>query len=192
MPDDISITGLIDRVQRAANGERTDVATIATALGRDSLPPNLMIPAFAVVSPLSGVPLFSSICGLLIALISAQMLLGRDTAWLPQFLMRKSVPTARLHSATEWMKRPARFLDRITQERLTPLVRRPMRWVTQGICLICGLLIPFLELLPFTSSLMGVVVSLFAFGMLARDGLFTLLGFATIGALGGVVMALLP
>ncbi|QBX33316.1 exopolysaccharide biosynthesis protein [Paracoccus liaowanqingii] len=192
MHDDQTITAMTDRVREAASDETISVAQITAALGRDSLPPNLMIPALAVVSPLSGVPLFSSVCGLLIALISAQMLLGRDHVWLPGFLMRRKLGAARVRGALDWMRRPAGFLDRITAERLTVLVRRPMRWITQALCLCCGLLMPFLELIPFTSSMMGVVVSLLAFGMLARDGLFTALGLLAIGGLAGLVLYLLP
>ena len=69
------------------------------------------------------------------------------------------------------------------------LVWPPILWVAQALCLICGLMMPFLELVPFTSSILGTVVLLLSFGMLARDGLFMLLGFATIGGLGvGVTM----
>lgn len=192
MPDDTVITDLIDRVRGAADGDTVSVARITQALGRDSLPPNLMIPALAVVSPLSGVPLFSSICGMLIALISAQMLMGRDHVWLPGFLMRRRVSGARLRSALDWMTRPALFLDRVTDERLTPLVRRPLRWIVQAVCLCCGLAMPFLELVPFTSSLLGGVVSLLAFGLLARDGVFVILGLAVIAGLAGLVLSLLP
>ena len=183
MSDHISITDLVDRVNKASTGDQTSVAQIVAALGPSSFLPNLMIPALAVVSPLSGVPLFSSICGLTIALVAVQMLIQRDHIWLPDFLMRKHLRTDRVRKATDWMRKPARFLDRITKERLRLLVHRPFLWVTQAICLICGLMMPFLELVPFTSSIMGFVVCLFAFGMLARDGLFTLLG---LGALGGL------
>lgn len=192
MQHDQTITGMTDRVRAAAGDDTISVAQITEALGRDSLPPNLMIPALAVVSPLSGVPLFSSICGILIALISAQMLIGRDHVWLPGFLMRRKLGAARVRGALDWMRRPAGFLDRITSERLTVLVRRPMRWVIQGVCLCCGLVMPFLELVPFTSSLMGVVVSLLAFGLLARDGLFVLLGLLSIGGIAALVLTLLP
>jgi len=96
MSDDTVITDLIGRVREGAGGERVSVGEIVESLGQDSLPPNLMIPAFAVASPLSGVPLFSSICGLLIALVSAQMLIGRDHVWLPGFLMRRQVSGDRL------------------------------------------------------------------------------------------------
>ncbi|MDN5568822.1 MAG: exopolysaccharide biosynthesis protein [Paracoccus sp. (in: a-proteobacteria)] len=182
MPDQPSITDLIDRVSHASDADQTSVAQIVAALGQKSFLPNMMIPALAVVSPLSGVPLFSSICGLTIALVAVQMLFQRDHIWLPDFLMRKHLRTERVQKATRWMRKPARFLDRITKQRLRLLVHRPFLWVTQAICLICGLMMPFLELVPFTSSILGVVVCLFAFGMLARDGRFTLLG---LGAIGG-------
>lgn len=187
MSDDQIITDLIGRVRGAADAPRVSIRQVVEALGEDSLPPNLMIPALAVVSPLSGVPLFSSICGIMIALISAQMLIGRDHVWLPGFLMDRQVSGAKLRKALDWMERPARFLDRVTDERLTLLVRRPMRWVVQAICLCCGMAMPFLELVPFTSTLMGVVVSLMAFGLLARDGAFVVLGLMAIGGIAGLV-----
>ncbi|MFN3277433.1 MULTISPECIES: exopolysaccharide biosynthesis protein [Paracoccus] len=187
MSDDQIITDLIGRVRGAADVPRVSVRSVVEALGEDSLPPNLMIPALAVVSPLSGVPLFSSICGIMIALISAQMLIGRDHVWLPGFLMDRRVSGAKLRKGLDWMERPARFLDRVTDERLTLLVRRPMRWIVQAICLCCGMAMPFLELVPFTSSLMGVVVSLMAFGLLARDGAFVVLGLMAIGGIAGLV-----
>lgn len=187
MSDDQMITDLIERVRGASRGETVSISDVVEALGEESLPPNLMIPALAVVSPLSGIPLFSSICGIMIALISAQMLIGRDHVWLPGFLMRRTVSGERMRKALDWMRKPAAFLDRITDERLTMLVRRPMRWVVQAICLGCGMVMPLLEFIPFTSSLMGVVVSLLAFGLLARDGLFVVLGFLAIGGIGALV-----
>lgn len=184
-----TITTLIGQVQAAARqGPRTPLGRVIEALGRDSFIPNLMIPALAVVSPLSGVPLFSSLCGLTIALVSAQMLVQRRRIWLPGWLLGKGIDSGRLIRAAERMKRPARWLDRITRPRLSLLLRPPLLWVTQAICLICGLMMPFLELVPFTSSILGGVVCLLAFGMLARDGLFTLLGVGVVSGLAATVL----
>lgn len=190
MDGDETITGLMGRVQAVAEkAERTRLRDVIDALGRDSFIPQLMIPALAVVSPLSGVPLFSSLCGITIALVSAQMLAQRQRIWLPRWLLEKEIDSKRLLSAATRMKRPAGWLDRITRNRMRVLVWPPILWVAQALCLICGLMMPFLELVPFTSSILGSVVLLLSFGMLARDGLFTLLGFATIGGLGiGVTM----
>ena len=184
MTDGDGIEDLLDQVQGAAAEDRTSLREVVDALGAGSFIPNLMVPALAVVSPLSGVPLFSSLCGITIALVSAQMLARRERIWLPSKLLDKTLDSSKLTGALDKMKRPARWLDRITRERLSMLVRRPIIWLVQLACLLCGLAMPFLELVPFTSSILGATVSLFAFGMLARDGLFVLAGFLALAGLG--------
>ncbi|MDQ1901792.1 exopolysaccharide biosynthesis protein [Paracoccus sp. WLY502] len=188
MQDKETIQPLLDAAGNASDDRKTSVGQIVESLGENSLTPNLIFVALAVVSPLSGVPLFSSICGITIALISAQMLVGRNHIWLPGFVMSRQIDSDKLDRALKALRRPARWLDRITRPRLTFLVRGPVRKLTQALCMICGLAMPLLEIVPFTSSILGTVVSLLAFGMLARDGLFTLLGLAFLLALGGGVL----
>lgn len=188
MQDDETIEPLLDAAGDASDGRTTSVGQIVEALGENSLTPNLIFVALAVVSPLSGVPLFSSICGITIALISGQMLAGRDHLWLPSFVMSRRIDSGKLDRALKVMRRPARWLDRVTRPRLAFLVHGPLRKLTQALCLVCGLAMPVLELVPFTSSILGSVVSLLAFGMLARDGLFTAIGLAILAALGGGVL----
>ncbi|WCR11290.1 exopolysaccharide biosynthesis protein [Paracoccus stylophorae] len=191
MPEDFSIVSLIDRAVTASDDRTTSVAQILQALGRNSFAPNLLLPAVAVLSPLSGVPLVSTFCGCVIALVSAQMLVGRDHIWLPQVLMRRKIATARLRQVGETMKTPAGWLDRITRPRLRFLSQMPFAVVPRMICLVGGMVMPFLELVPFTSSIIGAVVTLLGFGMLARDGLFTLLGLLAVAGLAGGLIWLL-
>ncbi|VDS08333.1 Exopolysaccharide synthesis, ExoD [Paracoccus haematequi] len=185
MQDDPTIRELLEAAGDASDGDTTTVGQIVESLGENSLTPNLIFVALAVVSPLSGIPLFSSICGITIALISTQMLVGRDHLWLPGFVMSRQIDSGRLDRALQALRRPAGWLDRITRPRLRLLVRGPVRKLTQALCMICGMTMPFLEVVPFTSTLLGAVVSLLAFGMLARDGLFTVLGLAALLSLGG-------
>lgn len=185
MQDDPTIQELLEAAGDASDGGTTTVGQIVESLGENSLTPNLIFVALAVVSPLSGIPLFSSICGITIALISMQMLVGRDHLWLPGFVMSRQIDSGRLDRALQALRRPAGWLDRITRPRLRLLVRGPVRKLTQALCMICGMTMPFLEVVPFTSTLLGAVVSLLAFGMLARDGLFTVLGLAALLSLGG-------
>lgn len=188
MQDDQTIQPLLDAAGKASDDDTTSIRQIVQALGENSLTPNLIFVALAVVSPLSGVPLFSSICGITIALISAQMLIGRDHIWLPSLVMSRRIDSNKLDRALTALRRPAGWLDRVTRPRLRWLVRGPVRKLTQALCMVCGLAMPFLEIVPFTSSLLGSVVSLLAFGMLARDGLFTLAGLAILLFLGGGVV----
>ncbi len=183
-PGIASVTDVVDRMGNAAEdkGEKTSLQDIVTALGEASFLPVLMAPAIAVVSPLSGVPLFSSICGLTIALVALQLLMQRDHLWLPGWLMRQRVKTRSLRSATRWLRRPAAFLDRHSRTRFSFLVRAPFNWLTELTCLFCGLAMPFLELFPLTSSILGGAVTLFSLSLLVRDGLIAVFGFAVVGS----------
>lgn len=180
-PKTLSVTEIVDRIENAADAERTSVQDVVAALGEASFVPVLMAPAIAVVSPLSGVPGFSSICGLTIALVSVQLLVNRDHLWLPGWLMRRRVRTRTLRKATRWLRRPAAFLDRSARSRLGFLVGPPFNWLTQATCLLCGLAMPFLELFPLTSSILGGAVTLFSLSLLVRDGLIAMIGFGLVG-----------
>ena len=70
------------------------VSELMDELGVKSIAAVLLAPSLALVSPLSGIPLFSSACGITIALISAQMLMGRNHLWLPSFLSKRGQGTS--------------------------------------------------------------------------------------------------
>ena len=175
-----SVGDVVDRMEAAAEGQTTSQGSIVAALGAASFLPVMMAPALAVVSPLSGVPVFSSICGLTIALVAAQQLVNRDHLWLPGWLMRRQVKSRNLRAATRWLRKPARFLDRHSRERLSFLVSRPFNWITVTASMLSGLAMPFLELVPFTSSILGGAVTLFALSLLVRDGLISAIAFGAI------------
>jgi len=175
-----SVSEIVDSIASVAEAETVQMRDVVAALGRASFTPVMMAPAMAVVTPLSGIPLFSSICGLTIALVAGQRLAKRRHLWLPDWLMRRQVSGARLKTATKWMRKPGAFLDRHTRERLRFLVHAPFSWVSQLTCMLCGLAMPFLELVPFTSSILGGAVTLFSLSMLVQDGLVTALAFAAV------------
>ena len=181
--DNSSVEALLNRAFHSGRSDKTSIQDMVEAMGYASLLPTLMVVALAVVSPLSGIPVFSSICGILIALTSIQLLIRRDYLWLPEFLMRRQVSSRKLANAYRWAERPARWLDRVSRPRLQFLVRRPLVWIAQVVCLLSGAVMPFLELVPFTSSILGLAVFLMGFGMLVRDGLFALLGLLVVTAL---------
>ena len=167
------------------------VDELTDELGLRSIAAVLVAPSLALVSPLSGVPLFSSACGAMIALVSGQMLLGRKTLWLPGFLSRRQVSVRAARKATHTLRRFAHWMDRRFKKRLTWMLTPPALRVIQAVCLLCGLLIPMLELLPFTSSILGAVVTLLAVSMLTGDGLIALATIVTlISGLAGLALKL--
>lgn len=179
LPTVASLTAIIERVMALSDAPKVSVRDLVTGFGEASFLPFLLVPALIVVSPLSGIPLLSTICGTIIALIALQMLLPRRThLWLPEAVMRQRIGTARLASGLRRIERPARWIDSRAHQRLQILVRPPLSIMAQGVCFLCGAMMPFLELVPFSSSILASAVVLFGVGFLARDGLFTLAGMA--------------
>lgn len=167
---------IIDRILATAQAERTDIGKILASFGRASFTPALLLPALAVATPLSGIPLFSSLMGIMIALVSAQMLARRRYLWLPDWILSRQITGAALTSAFTRVRPVAVWIDARTARRVRLLSRRPLIFVPQILCLVSGLAMPFLEFVPFSSSVVGVGVAILALGMLARDGALIVMG----------------
>jgi hypothetical protein len=178
------VQDILQQLDATSQRERVTLGDVIEAFGRRSFVPVLMVPALAVLSPLSGIPLFSSVCGLTIALIAGQMLWpGQDCLWLPERLTRQNVKGARARKAVARLGRLARWLDAHSRARFRFfVVHRPGRTLLETCCLIAGLAMPVFEIVPFTSSVLGLSVLLMATGLLTRDGLFAVLGIAVLVA----------
>lgn len=175
------VQDVLERIEDLADLERLTLRDLIEAFGTASFVPALMVPAILVVSPLSGIPLFSSVCGLTIALVALQMLLRRDHLWLPGFLMRRTVNGERLTGGMRRLHRIAAWIDRYSRKRLHLLTVGPGIAVPQTLSMVSGASMPFLELLPFSSSILGTAVLLFSVSFLAFDGLFVLGGMVMMG-----------
>jgi hypothetical protein len=180
---------IVDQLEELTGQNRVSVREILEAFGNRSFLPVLMVPALLVVSPLSGIPLLPTICGLTIATVAAQMFAGRDHIWLPRFVMRRSLGGTNAQRAVRRLHGFARWLDEHARDRLRPLMRWPSRKVIQALCILCGAAMPFLELVPFSSSMLGAAVLLFGTALLIRDGLLALLGMILMAAAATVVLA---
>jgi hypothetical protein len=60
-------------------------------------------------------------------------------------------------------------------------VQPPLSVLPKLVCVLCGAAMPFLELVPFSSSILASAVVLIGLSILARDGLFALLGILVAG-----------
>ncbi|SFI89266.1 exopolysaccharide biosynthesis protein [Albimonas pacifica] len=181
-PESGPISTVLDRIEETARQEKPSAGEVIDAVGQHSTVTLLLVPALVVVTPLSGVPLLSSICGLTIALISLAGLLGRSHVWLPGFVTRRRIEGRRLSEAVDWLRRPVGWIERRTRRRLPGLVNPPFDRLLLALCLLCGLAMPVLELVPFTSSFLGGAVALLAISIVARDGLFASLAFIVMAA----------
>ncbi|MAW87318.1 MAG: exopolysaccharide biosynthesis protein exod [Phyllobacteriaceae bacterium] len=181
MSDTHPLLHIIDSTSAAATGETTTVGEVLDGLGHTSHAALILLPALVVVTPLSGIPGLSSVMGITIGLISLQMIAGRRRLWLPGWILRQKVSSRKLVRTLRPLRRPARFVDRLTGPRLAFMVRPPARILLQLLCMICGFAMPFLEIVPFSSSVLGGAVAAFATAILARDGVLASLGLLLAG-----------
>lgn len=184
---DYPVRNIVDRLEDCAQAEDVALSDLVKAFGTASFVSTMMVPALLVVSPLSGIPFFSSICGITIAFIAAQMLFRRTHLYLPQALTRQNISGEKLRPGLKKMRRLADFLDRHTRRgRLRWLVGNGGRILPQLLCVIAGLLMPPLELVPFSASILGLAVLSFSIALLTRDGAFSLIGLAIVAGAAAV------
>jgi hypothetical protein len=163
-------------------GERLTVGDIVGVL-RDR--------AFALLVVLLGLPNclpmpppIPLICGLLLGLVAIQIVSGRPTPWLPASLLRRSIAKRDVKRAIDRALPVFKRLERWSRPRVTVFeTALAMRLV--GVLLL-ALSLGLLFAAPVVGQIpLGIAVCLVGLGLVERDGVVVLAGFAigTIGVL---------
>ena len=184
---------LVDDIAGAGKHDTVTVGEIFDSVGSRSFGGLLLVPSLMTTSPLSGIPGVPSLSALLIILICAQYVAGREHIWLPTFILGRRVRRTRLQSAIGRVRPVLRRMDRVIYPRFGFLINR---WTFGGVALLCALLaatMPPLEVLPFTSTATAFIIALFAIAILARDGLLVALAFVgTVGLVTALAVFVVP
>jgi hypothetical protein len=132
MSEDEKVTNLeqlLDRIDEATR--RRDRVTLGTVLelgGHRSFGPLLLLAGVIALAPLIGdIPGMPTIVGIVVFLVAGQLLVGRKQFWLPRWLLERSVAGDKTRKALGWLRRPARFVDRLLRPRLTMLTQGTAR-----------------------------------------------------------------
>lgn len=172
---DHRLTELLDRLRDTTRSDEVVVKDLVGAIAQGGMIPFLLVPAFLAATPLSGIPGLSAACGLVIVLVSLRMLMNYDTMILPGWIERRSVEGKRLHAVLAKAEPVVTWIESHARRRGAWLFHRPVIWLPQVLCLMSGLMMPFLEFVPFSSSFVAAGVCLLALSMLLRDGIVFLI-----------------
>lgn len=170
---------LLDRL--AALGEqekRVSVGQIREAIGGRSFGPFLVVPALIEISPIGGIPGLPTLIAAVIALIAFQILLGGDHVWLPGFLERRTFQGGKLTAGVRKVRPVARWTDKVVRPRLRWLTSGPWLSAAAVACLLLAATTPFLEFIPFASTIPMAGIALIGLALLTRDGLVLLVAAA--------------
>ncbi|MGB8623852.1 MAG: exopolysaccharide biosynthesis protein [Paracoccaceae bacterium] len=181
------VTSVLEALTHTTADDRVSVRQIARKMGERSFAPLLLVPAMLLVSPISSIPGAPTTGGLIIALITVQMLMGRRHIWLPGFLANRTIGTARLNRAVRYLRGPAAWVDQHVHHRLSYLATRPLSYIALLTCLLVTVIMPLMEVVPMLATVAASAVTLFAIGLLTYDGAFIVAGYVFVGA--GVALA---
>ncbi|MFG6177941.1 exopolysaccharide biosynthesis protein [Halomonas sp. THAF12] len=179
-----NLSSLIVRVRHAGRRQNDiSLEAILDAVGRRSFAPFLLIAGLITLAPLIGdIPGVPTLMASLVVLVAAQLLLGRQHFWLPRVLLERRVSRERFLRVTGWLEKPARWVDCCLRARLTWLTRSPAHLPVALTCLLIGLAMPPMELVPFSANGGGLALTLFGLALLAEDGLMALVAYLLTGA----------
>lgn len=191
-PPPCDLGGLLDCLEEAcAHAETVTGQAVMDQIGQRSFGALILLPAIIVVSPLSGVIGVPSAAALLIVAVAGQLLLGRHDVRIPQRISHRAVPCRRVHQAMRVLRPMARIVDGVLRPRLTLLTQGAASRAIAAACILLALTMPPLEMLPFASTLIASVISLFGLALLANDGVMAVLGYLGLAGLAGAGLYLL-
>ena len=168
------LSELLAEHARTVKSERVVLADIADFLGTRSIGAWLLILALPMVLPVPA-PGISVLFGVPLMIISAQLAVGGRRAWLPAFILRRSMARG------DYVALLARMQP--TVERFERLVRPRALWLANDwakipigvICLVLALIITLPISLGHVAP--GSAICLLALGLMERDGVVIGIGF---------------
>jgi hypothetical protein len=125
------------------------------------------------------IPGVSTVFGLAIILIGVGVTFNR-VPWLPRRILDRPLSTPHLKQAFERGARIVACFERLVRPRWLLLTRTAAANFVHGLAIIlAGVLLIFpLGLVPFSNTLPGLAILFLSLGLLERDGVFIVLGYA--------------
>lgn len=186
------LSSLLDSVIEETDGDTMRFGDLMDTIHTRSYGPLILLPAVIAASPVGAIPGMSIVTGSVIALLSGQMLFGMPHPWLPKRLEDFSFDREKFKSGVErvnpWIKR----FEIVLKTRLTQLATSPVDKLVALACVVLGVLFYPLALIPFAVFVPAVAVTCFALGLVARDGLLVISGFALTATVGWLLYAFWP
>ncbi|WP_181702716.1 exopolysaccharide biosynthesis protein [Chthonobacter albigriseus] len=167
------------RLARGAAGERPSVGDVIDRLGASGPGILLMVLAVPALLPSPGLPV-GFVFGAALAVVAAQMVLGRNRIALPPPLRERRLPGAFLRHGARWTARRLAGLEGVLDRRLPWLTGGAGRRVV-GLAALAMAVVIMLPI-PFGNAPAAAAVLLMGIGLVTRDGAALLVAYAAMAA----------
>lgn len=161
------LSEILDELAGDSTRTRVSLADLVRAMHGRAFGALLLV--FAFPNALPAIPGTSSILGLPLLFLSAQMMLGRPV-WLPKVVSLRSMSRDDFANLVDRVNPWLEWADRFTAPRLSFLGETAAQRLIGAFCLILSvvLVLP----VPLGNMLPGIALCLIALGVLERDGLW--------------------
>lgn len=168
---------LEDIIARMSATDRITLRELFAMMGEQGLLLLCALLSLPFLFPVS-IPGVSTVFGVGIVLIAVAIMLNR-LPWLPNFIADRQIDTARLTPVLERGIRVLKKIDRFLKQRLPVLTDGVFVNRINGLALaFAGVLLMMpLSFIPFSNTLPGIAILLFATGISQRDGALVLGGY---------------
>jgi len=122
-----------------------------------------------LVPGLYGVP---QVVGVVIIILAAQLLVGREEPWLPRWVLNLRARASWLKAMADFAEQRLGWIDRFSRPRMSAFASGPGEKLAALFMILATLTI----VLPMTNTIPSVALSLLAVGLIQRDGLFVIAG----------------
>ncbi|MEN2751863.1 exopolysaccharide biosynthesis protein [Psychrobacter sp. FBL11] len=171
-----SLTAVLKQLDPDKDAGKVDIGDIMDTLNSKGFGPLIFAPALIAIMPTGGIPGVPTVCGIIIILISIQMLFGKERPWLPQFVDNISFDEDKLHKGVNIASKATRWIDKVVKPRLKSLTSNKAKKVAAALCIFAALAMIPLELIPFAVMIPAASVILFAIALITEDGYVFLAG----------------
>ncbi len=179
---DFRLSTLLAEIARGSEDDRISIGDLLAALKHRALGAMIFIFAVPVALPLP--PGVSTIFGAPLLFLTTQLMLGMKP-WLPKLITDRSLTRREfsriVSGVTPWLNRA----ESVMKPRLGFVGQRPLVYLLGLMCLVQSIIL-FLPI-PLGNMLPALAVSVVSLGLVARDGLWMLIGLV-LGVLATVVV----
>ncbi|WP_303609550.1 exopolysaccharide biosynthesis protein [Gilvimarinus sp. 2_MG-2023] len=170
------LTQTIDLILGASSQNSFSVGDVLESASHRGFGPMLLVPALVTFLPTGGIPGVPIVAAIVIILIAGQILLGRNTPWLPKRLRKIEVERSSVDKVLRPAKRYTTPVDRVLKPRLGFLLGAVGIKVTALLCIGLALALIPLGPIPFAAAIPSGIMVLLALGIVAKDGLLIVIG----------------
>lgn len=179
--DDHRLSATLLRIASRPGRDRIFIRDLLAELDHRAIAAMLFI--FAVPNTIPVPPGVSGVLGAPLIFLAAQLMLGRPP-WLPRIISDRSCARTDFEKVVvkigPWLGRA----EKLMRPRLEILARPPAEYLVGAMVLLLAIIL-FLPI-PLGNMLPAIAISIFALGLIERDGIWILVGMAT--ALASVVI----